>query len=111
MVHKDHLTKISPDAAMLYLFLLGVSDRNGSSYYSDGKIMEKTAVVDVARARGKLIEAGLVAYSRPFYQVLSIPEPLCARVATSIPTPVIEARADEQAEMDRILSEFMESCK
>ena len=74
LVHEKYLKSLSCEGAALYLFLLCVGDREGLSYYSDKGIRQKTKLVDIESARMELIERDLVAYSAPFYQVLSLPE-------------------------------------
>jgi hypothetical protein len=57
-----------------YLFLCTVADAQGSSYYSDGRVCELLGLdcAGLMAARRELVEAGLVAYRHPFYQVLSL---------------------------------------
>lgn len=94
---------------MLYLFLLGVANRSGTSYYSDQSVKEKTSVLDVAHARGELIERGLISYSRPFYKLLDVPGVLRAVAVPRKKDQECPISADEQVEIDRMLNEFMES--
>ena len=58
----------------LYLFLVAVADKDGLSFYSDGRIAGtlKIGQEEVARARGRLVELGLIAFERPIYQVLEL---------------------------------------
>jgi hypothetical protein len=72
LVHKNYLTRLPPEAMALYLFLLCVADKNGTSYYSDKGIQQKLNIIDVASSRECLIKHNLVAYQFPFYQVLSL---------------------------------------
>ena len=58
----------------MYLFLVCVGDQQGLSYYSDGAIKKRLPLGDISTSRQELIDVDLVAYSRPFYQVLSLPE-------------------------------------
>lgn len=66
----------------LYLFVVTVADADGLSYYSDASLERhlKLDALTLARARQQLIEAGLLAYEKPLYQVLGLeePEPRCA---------------------------------
>lgn len=59
---------------MMYLFLVIVGDRSGMSYYSDRAVSERVNLSNVATAREELINADLIAYTRPLYQVLSLPK-------------------------------------
>jgi hypothetical protein len=75
---KDHyLQRCSHAAAALYLFVLTVADADGLSYYADRTLEERVHMGggELRRARGELIELGLVAYRRPIYQVLDLSGP------------------------------------
>jgi hypothetical protein len=58
----------------LYLFLVTVGDAEGLSYYSELKVAELLSMSreEVTEARRQLIAADLIAYARPWYQVLSL---------------------------------------
>jgi hypothetical protein len=60
----------------LYFFLATVADKDGLSFYSDGRITSliKLDRSTLVRARGRLLELGLVAWEQPLYQVLSVPD-------------------------------------
>ena len=68
----------------LYLFLVTVADVQGLSYYSDAAIGRhlKMDLLHLAAARQQLQQADLIAYRKPLYQVLSLPEP-AARTAAA----------------------------
>lgn len=87
LVRDRHIQGPSPSALSLYLFLCTVGDARGMSYYSDGAaggLLEFSA--DQLRdARGELMQAGLIAYRRPFYQVLSLEPVAPGTVAMAIP--------------------------
>lgn len=74
LVRDGHIKGHSPGALALYLFLCTVADEQGLSYYSAERIGELLGFggADLREARGELEAAGLVAYRRPFYQVLSL---------------------------------------
>jgi hypothetical protein len=77
LVRHRHIAGRSVEALALYLFLLTVADGQGLSYYSDagiGKLLPLDRPA-LARARQELIAAGLIAYERPLYQVLSLDKP------------------------------------
>lgn len=86
LVRDRHIQGRSPQALALYLFLCTVADAQGASYYSDGAVgtLLSFSAAQVREARSELIGAGLIAYRRPFYQVLSL-EPLGG--ATPAPAP------------------------
>lgn len=62
----------------LYLFLVTVADVQGLSYYSDAAISRhlKMELLQLAAARQQLLQADLIAYRKPLYQVLSLPDPI-----------------------------------
>ena len=74
LVRKKYICGLSHESLSLYLFLLTVSDADGISYYSDASIDRylKLDSVKLDSARHELCYAGLIAYSKPFYQVLSL---------------------------------------
>lgn len=74
LVRDGHVRGRTTQALALYLFLCTVADAQGLSYYSDGRVGELLGLdgAGLRAARGELLKAGLVAYSRPFYQVLSL---------------------------------------
>ena len=74
LIHEGYLRKISAEASSLYLFLVCVGDQQGLSYYSDGAITKRLPIGDISTSRQELIAVDLIAYNRPFYQVLSLPE-------------------------------------
>jgi len=66
--------RLSSDEIALYLFLVAVADKDGLSFYSEARIAGtlKLGREDVARARGRLLELGLIAFEPPLYQVLEL---------------------------------------
>lgn len=71
---REHASRLSHEAIVLYLFLAAVSDQNGLSFYSDTSTairlrMREQAVV---AARDELAAEDLVAYRAPLTQVLSL---------------------------------------
>jgi hypothetical protein len=74
LVRDRHIAGKSAEALALYLLLVTVADGQGLSYYSDagiGKLLPLDRAT-LARARQELIRAGLIAYEKPLYQVLSL---------------------------------------
>lgn len=74
LVREGHLRRCTPEGLALYLFLVTVADAQGLSYYGDATLaghlsMELSAL---PAARRSLINADLIAYERPLYQVLSL---------------------------------------
>jgi hypothetical protein len=87
LVRHDYLRRAEPRAWALYLFLLTVADVNGLSYYSEAAIarhlnLEASAL---AAARQQLVQADLIAYQKPLYQVLALPEDQPTLAASTAP--------------------------
>lgn len=74
LVRSKHICGLSHESQGLYLFLVTVSDVEGLSYYSDPSIERYLRLSHraLSLARHELCEKGLIAYSSPFYQVLSL---------------------------------------
>ena len=74
LVRENYFVRCDHSAWTLYLFLTSVADVEGLSYYSDGSLMRRLKMdpVQLSASRQQLIEAGLVAYEKPLYQVLSL---------------------------------------
>jgi hypothetical protein len=70
--HADHLSR---DAILLYLFLAGVADRHGLSFYSDNTLScrLRLALPALAQAREELLGRDLIAHQLPLVQVLTLP--------------------------------------
>ena len=79
LVQENYFLRCDHPAWTLYLFLASVSDAQGLSYYSDGSLLRRLRMDPLAlsASRQQLIQAGLIAYEKPFYQVLSL-EPASA---------------------------------
>lgn len=82
LVREGHISRIGLEAQALYLFLVTVCDAEGLSYYSDAKSAQLLGIgaEQLAKGRRELIDAGLIAWERPLYQVLALDTPLCAVV-------------------------------
>jgi hypothetical protein len=63
-----------PPALALYLLLVTAADAQGLSYYSDKTTARLLSLPEgeLREARRALIQAGLIAYEAPLYQVLSL---------------------------------------
>jgi hypothetical protein len=97
LVRDKHIAGRSADSLALYLFLVTVADGQGLSYYSDPSICRLLPLDSsgLARARGELVSARLIAYSKPLYQVLALDGPALPRTGTVLP-------------LGQILQQFME---
>lgn len=58
----------------MYLFLACAADEKGLSYYGDKSLTNKLSMDQqtLQNARSDLIEIGLLAWQKPFYQVLDL---------------------------------------
>ncbi len=101
------MKKLSNEAVCLYLFLVSVGDRFGMSYYSDRAVYARVNISDIYAIRQELISAELIAYAKPVYQVLSIPE-------KGRPEPVRSAVTDSPAtdeEVAALFAKFRGGCR
>lgn len=90
------------DALDLYLLLLTVADSRGLSFYSDASLSRLLRLdpLAVAAARDQLLAADLVAYLKPHYQVLSLPD---------ASTPPSSQRTGEVASVGDILRRVLQA--
>ena len=74
LVRDRHICRCEPEALALYLLLVTVADAEGLSYYSDSTAAQLLSMeqATLRRARRDLVAAGLIAYRKPLYQVLSL---------------------------------------
>lgn len=74
LVSQNFIGRCEPRALALYLFLVTVADVQGLSYYSDAAIGRRLnlAPLELAAARQQLVQADLIAYQKPLYQVLAL---------------------------------------
>jgi hypothetical protein len=75
LLKEKHYQMCSAKSLGLYLFLVIVGDSKGLSYYSDSGICKRLSIslTDLTKCRRELMDADLLAYDIPIYQVLSIP--------------------------------------
>ncbi|MEO5368238.1 MAG: hypothetical protein H7831_18165 [Magnetococcus sp. WYHC-3] len=78
LVRDGFCRRCGPEELALYLMLVTVSDADGLSYYGDANVAQLIGlpVERLAATRAALVRADLVAYRRPLYQVLELPEGL-----------------------------------
>lgn len=74
LVQENYFVRCEHSAWALYLFLASVGDAQGLSYYSDASLMRRLNMdqLQLSSSRRQLIQAGLIAYEKPLYQVLSL---------------------------------------
>ena len=77
LVRERHLDRCSTEALALYLFLVTVADAKGLSYYGDASVCARLGLeaAQLDAARQVLLDADLIAYEAPLYQVLSLDRP------------------------------------
>lgn len=77
LVRERRLERCPSEALALYLFLVTVADAKGLSYYGDASVGARLGWDEgqLGPARQALIEADLIAYEAPLYQVLSLDRP------------------------------------
>ncbi len=76
LIRERRLEGCAHGAWALYLFLVTVSDVQGLSFYSEaalGRYLQMD-MVTLSAMRHQLVKADLIAYQKPLYQVLSLPE-------------------------------------
>lgn len=83
LVRDNLIENFSAESLALYLFLLTVGDENGVSWYSDSSICKRLKSLGLSIAllktlRNELITGELIAYRKPYYQVLELPRPQLA---------------------------------
>ena len=74
LVSDGYLRRLPAEAVSLYVFLCVVANREGRSWYSDGRIVQRVRLSSLAGARRQLVEAGLIAWERPVYTLLEVPD-------------------------------------
>jgi sugar/nucleoside kinase (ribokinase family) len=84
-IRDRHITRCRPVSIAFYLLLVTVADERGLSYYSEAKSAELLSVSpgELRAARRELLEAGLIAFQEPFYQVLSLDRETSATIIAS----------------------------
>jgi hypothetical protein len=104
LVRRNYLLRAEPSAWTLYLFLVTVSDAQGLSYYSDPALCRylNTDPVVLSAARQQLVQADVIAFKRPLYQVLSLPDDLKSGAASDSP------RSGQVQSVVEVLRRFME---
>jgi hypothetical protein len=73
-VQENYFVRCDHSAWALYLFLTSVADAEGLSYYSDASLVRRLKMdpLVLSTSRQQLIQAGLMAFEKPLYQVLSL---------------------------------------
>ncbi len=76
LVRDGFCRRCQPEQLALYLLLVTVGDAEGLSYYSDASAARllNLPAARLPALREGLVQADLVAYRNPLYQVLELPE-------------------------------------
>lgn len=76
LVRDGFCRRCQPEDLALYLMLVTVGDAEGLSYYADRSVARLINLPEsaVSAIRDRLIRADLVAFRKPIYQVLELPE-------------------------------------
>ena len=106
LVRDGHITRCGGAQALaLYLLLVTVADSQGLSYYSDKTAARLLSLreAELRQARNNLVDAGLIAYQAPLYQVLSLEPTLnnelsAPRTGQPLPISAILRQIIEQRE-------------
>ncbi len=74
LVQENYFLRCDHPAWALYLFLASVADAQGLSYYSEAALVRRLKMdpLVLSASRQQLIGAGLIAFEKPLYQVLSL---------------------------------------
>lgn len=74
LVRERYIDSLSHRAAILYLFLVTVSDHQGLSYYGQPTLEKRLDLKagELHGAREELIELRLIAFKKPLYQILPL---------------------------------------
>ena len=103
LVRENFLRYADPAAWSLYLVLVTVADAQGLSYYSEATLSRLLRMdpLQLACCRQQLVEADLVAYQKPLYQVLALP-------STQGVTPQVGSRSAQTLSVGDILRRVCE---
>lgn len=106
LVRDGHLGRLDAHAAALYLFLVTVADGSGMSWHGDASTVRRLSMDEarLRRARDDLVHAGLLAYAKPLYQVLSLDAPVPALAlapAAATPAPRRDAARGDTTPVPR----------
>ena len=74
LFRQERCSRCDPPALAVYLFLLTAADAQGLSYFSDASLSRFLHLdgLQLSAARQRLIQADLIAYRKPLYQVLCL---------------------------------------
>jgi hypothetical protein len=95
-VRDGFIDNLPPETNLLYFFLVAVCDPRGLSFYADPTISKliKLNAQDLTQARARLIEAQLILYQYPLYQVLPLPPKV--QLPAAPPPPVTQRATNDE---------------
>lgn len=75
LVREKYIDHCSTTALAVYLFLVTVANADGVSYWSDKAICQRLHIglAELSKARQQLLDATLIAYKKPLWQLLQLP--------------------------------------
>ena len=78
LIRDEWIDRLELGEIALYFFLVAVADKDGLSFYSDGRVATtlRLSFEALEQARARLVELGLLAWEAPLYQVLDVPSSL-----------------------------------
>lgn len=100
LIRHELLNRCQSEAWGLYLVVVSVADAQGLSYYSDaalGRMLHLEPAL-LEQAREQLVEAGVLAYEKPLYQVLDLAD---------MNQPPMEKRLNEPMSVGQILQRVL----
>ena len=105
LVRDNFLRRADPAAWALYLVLVTVADAQGLSYYSEATLSRllKMDLLQLTGCRQQLVAADLVAYQKPLFQVLALPE-----AAAVVVPPASQTRTGQPLSLSDILRRAVE---
>ena len=108
LVRDGHVQRCGTYALALYLVLVSVGDAEGVSFYRDETLcrMLRWSRAQLAGARTELAELGLVAFERPFYQVLGLDPRAAVPAVPARRTDVAAAPAEPPATEEEVSAMF-----
>jgi hypothetical protein len=100
LVRENFLRRADPAAWALYLVLVTVADAQGLSYYSEARLgrLLKMDALQLTGCRQQLVAGELLAYEKPLYQVLALPQ----TTAAALP-PADSPRAGQALSLGEVL--------
>ena len=104
LVREGFLDPLPAEAILLYFFLVAVSDAGGLSFYADPTVarMLKLSIEQLVQSRARLLDAQLILYAYPLYQVLPLPEKSAPR-PTAVPRRQESPRGGEPISLEEML--------